>query len=97
MTATKRNGLYIFDVKPTIPTAHTATHLLDKPVNMDSWHRCYAHASLKHIRESFTKSLVDGGIVSGGDSREKCVPCVHGNGVRQPFDAEVVTMKTPLA
>ncbi|KAG9219551.1 hypothetical protein CCMSSC00406_0008242 [Pleurotus cornucopiae] len=95
LTATKRSGLYVFDVKQS-PIAN-ATRSLDKPVNMDTWHRRYGHAGVDRIRQSFTKELVDGGNIEGPSSGEQCVPCIHGNGVRRPFDAVVVPTMEPLA
>ncbi|KAG9221993.1 hypothetical protein CCMSSC00406_0009201 [Pleurotus cornucopiae] len=95
LTATKRSGLYVFDVKD--PPAANVARSLEKPVNMDTWHRRYGHAGIDRIRESFNKSLVDGGRVEGASSEEKCVPCVHGKGTRRPFDADVVPSTEPLA
>lgn len=94
LTATKRNGLYIFNVKESA-SALTAKSL-DKPVDMTGWHNRFGHAGTDRIRDLFVKDLVDGGRVQGSVTVEACVPCIHGKGIRRSFDGEVTPQMEPL-
>ncbi|KAJ3832479.1 hypothetical protein F5878DRAFT_548102, partial [Lentinula raphanica] len=62
---------------------------LDKPTDIETWHRRLSHAGLSRIDLMLKKNLVDGLNVTSTSVLGKCVDCLVGKATRRPFDAVV--------
>ncbi|KAJ3738415.1 hypothetical protein EV360DRAFT_58146, partial [Lentinula raphanica] len=62
---------------------------LNKPVDLETWHRRLGHAGLSRVRMMAQKNLVDGMEVVGSvDAKlNECDSCHMGKAKRRPFDA----------
>jgi len=90
-----KNGLYLVhgSFNTSIPAALTARSL-QRPTDMDTWHRRFAHFGVSRISDA-TK-LVNGLDVVKKDSAGQCEDCIVANMKRRPFDDELIPEKVPL-
>jgi hypothetical protein len=87
LTGTATDGLYLLPVKEA---AGMVARSLRKPVDIETWHRCFSHAGMHRIDIMHRKGLVDGlDIVGPVTVDDKCEDCLVGKAVRRPFDGEV--------
>lgn len=74
MTGVGAGGLYRLDiVDPLVLAARSRS--LNRPVDLETWHRRFAHAGIDRIRLLEKKGLVDGLTVTSSRVEGKCVDC----------------------
>jgi hypothetical protein len=75
---TLKNGLYLVhgSFNTSIPTALTA-HSLRSPVNIETWHRRFAHFGISRVKEA--SKLVDGLEIHGMNTPGQCEDCLLAN------------------
>ncbi|KAJ3963985.1 hypothetical protein EV361DRAFT_764889, partial [Lentinula raphanica] len=91
------NGLYRLIESKEHANLAVKSRSLNKPVDLQSWHRRFGHAGLSRIRMMVQKNLVDGMVVTGptNEKIEECDSCHMGKAKRRPFDA-VTTRESRL-
>ena len=97
MEGRRTGGMYLLDMgNPLInvmgqggPAAISArSH--EKPIGLDTWHRCLGHAGMSTIKELLRKELVDGLIIEeDGNAPGKCEDCILGKHAAWLYDKEV--------
>lgn len=97
LRGTGKGGMYLLSTlgSPGHHIAMTAKSL-QKPVSLEVWHRRFGHASVKTIKTTLAKNLVDGLEIKGDLMVPGiCEDCVFGKHSARPYDAEVLPEGAP--
>ncbi|KAJ3757791.1 hypothetical protein EV360DRAFT_29617, partial [Lentinula raphanica] len=83
------NGLYKLIEQKEPAGLVVKSRSLNRPVDLETWHRRMGHAGLSRIRMMIRKNLVDGMVVVGpiDEKLDDCDSCHMGKAKRRPFDA----------
>jgi hypothetical protein len=98
MRGTGSNGMYLLHVEPRAPTTHALTaQSLNKPTNLEVWHRRFKHAGVRSIVDMAKRGLVDGLKIMGNVKLEgKCEDCIYGKQMMHLYDGVVEPEKDVL-
>jgi hypothetical protein len=89
LTGQRHGGLYRLQENKTSALV-VKSRTLDKPVDIEGWHRRFGHAGISRIRLALERDLLNGLIVIGdpGNKPPECDPCHIGQAKRRAFDAK---------